>query len=121
MLIYFESDGMALSISNKRGRIRIDNINVTSTSSIDGIFELSDKSGINFVCITENGQLSINTSYKGKLNIKIYDMLGKLIYVNFTDISRQSLQINTLKKGVYLVSLFDEQTNQTASKKVVVF
>ena len=119
--IYYESDGVSLSSSGKRGQIRFSDLIVSSIDSTVGITELSNNSGMNFTFTSGYGQLTINTTYNGNVIVNMYNLLGKLTYSNQTGFDQHTLHIYNLTKGIYLVSLFDKRTDLTTVKKVVVF
>lgn len=59
--------------------------------------------------------VSINTSIQGKMQVSVFDVLGKEI-IN-TEISNNELNISTLDSGIYMVRV--NQNGITATKKLI--
>jgi len=77
--------------------------------------EVSDE---NFLQKTEiypnpvKSELFINTQKTNDLNIKIYDVLGRLVFQK-NNISTQSINLSSLKRGVYVLALQSQKKQKT--------
>ena len=51
-------------------------------------------------------------------NVKIFDVLGKLVISNNVDSTKNKIDISLLKKGIYIIKLY--QNNNILSKKLII-
>ena len=66
-----------------------------------------------------NGEFEINLSYlKSNTRLEILDLSGKLIYENIIDSRNKSVNINSISRGVYLISLIENGNRKT--KKLII-
>ena len=66
-----------------------------------------------------NGEFEINPSYlKSNTRLEILDLSGKLIYENIIDSRNKSVNINSISRGVYLISLIENGNRKT--KKLII-
>ena len=63
-----------------------------------------------------NGVINITSKSNSAINVTVFDILGKQVLSN--TISNNRLNVSTLKSGVYIVNI--EQDNSTTTKKLVV-
>jgi len=76
---------------------------------------VSDENFIQNVAIYPNpvkSELFINTPNIGNFNVKIYDLLGNLVFQK-NDISKQSINLKSLRKGVYVLAVQSEKQQKT--------
>ena len=66
-----------------------------------------------------NGEFEINLSYiNPNARLEILDLSGKIIYENILDVRNKSVNINTISRGVYLISLIENGNRKT--KKLII-
>ncbi|RPG82318.1 MAG: T9SS C-terminal target domain-containing protein, partial [Crocinitomicaceae bacterium TMED135] len=66
-----------------------------------------------------NGEFELNLSYIGEnTTLEILDLNGKLIYRSKLDHKNQSININSISRGVYLMSLIENGNKKT--KKLII-
>ncbi|WP_418511041.1 T9SS type A sorting domain-containing protein [Corallibacter sp.] len=65
---------------------------------------------------TNTGFVNITSASNEKINVIVFDMLGKQVLSN--TISNNTLNVSTLHAGIYIVNI--NQNGQTATKKLVV-
>jgi serine protease AprX len=76
---------------------------------------ISDENLIQNVAIYPNpvkSELFINTPSAGSFNIKIYDILGNLVFQK-NDITKRSINLKSLRKGVYVLVVQSQKQQKT--------
>ena len=66
-----------------------------------------------------NGEFEVNLSYISENTaIEIFDLSGKLIYRSKLDHNNQSINVNSISGGVYLITLIENENRKT--KKLII-
>ena len=66
-----------------------------------------------------NGEFKINLSYiNSNARLEIIDLSGKLIYENILDGRNKSVNISSISRGIYLISIIENGNRKT--KKLII-
>ena len=63
-------------------------------------------------------QLSFKNPIDGQW--QLYDQLGKLLLFNTIDGSDELIDLRQFENGLYFLKIFDQESNATATKKVII-
>ena len=88
---------------------------------VDNCTNINDKLTTDFKISPNpnNGEFEVNLSYIGEnTTIEILDLSGKLIYQSKIDHKNKSININSISRGVYLISLIENGNRKT--KKLII-
>ena len=84
-----------------------------------GVSEIQNQDAISFAPNPSNGNFIVNytTSKNKKVSIKLYDMVGRVVYSNTMDVSigvnSNEINVLSLNKGIYTVEIVSETEKQT--------
>ena len=116
--------GLFISDEVVPGKVTI--VGVDQGTPLDQLFgiELADLAGVNDNALANfslspnpaSGRVNINTTVAGEKHVVVYDVLGKQV-IN-TTVAGNELNISSLKAGVYMVSV--TQNEVSATKKLIV-
>ncbi|WP_083476240.1 S8/S53 family peptidase [Lacinutrix mariniflava] len=89
--------------------------------ALDNTLSVDSKSISNFIMYPNptNGVLNINlNSFNNTANLEIHNLLGQQVFTTNLTKSNNSVSVNNLSKGLYLVTV--KTNNTTATKKLVI-
>jgi hypothetical protein len=104
------------------GKLNLDKA-IVATRSFSGTSQLINFSNQNptFDFFYFDRKLSIeNFSVQKELKLKIYNILGTLIYETTLNGMNQVLDIHQINAGIFIVRLENEETNEIVTKKIVI-
>lgn len=100
--------------TTSNGNNRFDNIKFTAGTLSSSSF---DKIGLSlYPNPVRNGLVTIKTTNNQPLNVAVYDVLGKKVISE--TVSNNTLNVSSLKAGIYLVQV--TENNTTSTKKLIV-
>jgi hypothetical protein len=103
------------------GTFSIDNVNFIGSSTLaTGVSEKNNMDITLFPNPSQSGLFTIDlNNLSGKSNIRIYDIIGNIIYSTETSsIAKQTIDLSNVANGSYFVSITNN--NGTTTKKIVV-
>jgi len=67
-----------------------------------------------------NGKITITLPENGQKEIKVYSLLGSLVYSQLTDQTSLKLDLSNLNKGIYSLRIVNLNNQNTTTKKLII-
>lgn len=120
--MFYKTDGFwkpteipgALMIRPLLGQVRDFPVSVPETPQ--------PKAGLDYVVYPNptTGTFTIETLYKGRLTVRVFDLMGKEIIQTNMNNGLQTINLPGLTSGMYLVQLLDERNGTKLTKKLLI-
>jgi PKD repeat protein len=97
--------------------IKVDYIVVVDPVGIEELL----KNSVRIYPNPSNGNLSIEHNFEGPVQVRIFDMLGSIVYSAESSVSTANLNLEDLEKGIYFVRVSPGNSSKTATGKIIIF